>query len=50
VLEVLATDRASAGEFPAFCAQAGHELLASDERGGTFHFRLRKGSLGAETD
>jgi tRNA 2-thiouridine synthesizing protein A len=42
MLEVLATDKASASEFPAFCQQTGHELVDSTQTGGTFRFRLRK--------
>ena len=42
VIEILATDRASASEFPAFCEQTGNELLESDETDGRFRFRLRK--------
>lgn len=42
MLDVLATDKAAASEFPAFCAQTGHELVDSVQTGGTFRFRLRK--------
>ncbi len=42
MLDVLATDKASASEFPAFCQQTGTELVESEEVGGRFRFRLRK--------
>ncbi len=42
VIDVLATDRASVSEFPAFCQQTGNELVEWEDRGGCFRFRLRK--------
>ncbi len=42
LLEVLATDKASATEFPAFCDQTGHHLIETAESGGIWRFRLRK--------
>lgn len=42
VIDVLATDTASVNEFPAFCAQTGHELLEWEQNGDRFRFRLRK--------
>ncbi|MEN3952864.1 sulfurtransferase TusA family protein [Iodidimonas sp. SYSU 1G8] len=42
LLEVLATDKASATEFPAFCEQTGHQLIESAETAGVWRFRLRK--------
>jgi tRNA 2-thiouridine synthesizing protein A len=41
-LEVLATDPASAKDFPAFCAETGHALLASEVSEGVFRFLIRK--------
>ncbi len=43
VLEVVATDPASAKDFETYCQTAGHGLLARDEVGGVFTFRIRKG-------
>ncbi len=43
LVDVLATDTASASEFPAFCRQTGNELVETEERAGRFRFRLRKG-------
>ncbi|MEN3976096.1 sulfurtransferase TusA family protein [Emcibacter sp. SYSU 3D8] len=42
VIDVLATDKASVAEFPAFCQQTGNELLEWEQTGGQFRFRLRK--------
>ncbi len=42
VLRVLATDPASMQDFPAFCAETGHSLLATEEKEGVFAFLLRK--------
>jgi tRNA 2-thiouridine synthesizing protein A len=41
-LVVLATDPASARDFPAFCAETGHRLLASSEAAGIFRFELQR--------
>jgi len=42
LLEVEATDPASARDFPAFCAQAGHRLLAAEVDGEVYRFRIEK--------
>ncbi|HZH27869.1 MAG TPA: sulfurtransferase TusA family protein [Azospirillaceae bacterium] len=42
LLEVEATDPASARDFPAFCAQVGHRLLAAEVHGGVYRFRIEK--------
>jgi tRNA 2-thiouridine synthesizing protein A len=39
---VLATDRASVGDFQAFCRETGHDLLAQAEESGVFSFTIRK--------
>jgi tRNA 2-thiouridine synthesizing protein A len=41
-LRVLATDRASVGDFQAFCRETGHALLAQGEEAGVFSFTIRK--------
>ncbi len=42
-LTVLATDRAALKDFPAFCAETGHRLLAAtEEAGGVLRFVLEK--------
>ena len=41
-LRVLATDPASARDFPAFCAEAGHRLLSTSEEDGVLTFLLRR--------
>lgn len=43
VLEVEATDPASAKDFETYCQTAGHALLARDESDGVYRFRIRKG-------
>jgi tRNA 2-thiouridine synthesizing protein A len=43
VLEVAATDPASAKDFETYCQTAGHALLARDEAEGVYTFRIRKG-------
>lgn len=47
-LRVLATDRASVADFKAFCAETGHDLLASGEANGVFSFLIRRRSDSAE--
>jgi TusA-related sulfurtransferase len=42
VLQVLATDAASAGDFATFSEQSGHPLLLSEESAGTWTIELRK--------
>ena len=44
LLRVLATDPASAQDFPAFCAEAGHHLLTTSETNGELAFLLKKGT------
>ncbi len=41
-LRVLATDRASVGDFQAFCRETGHALLAWSEESGVFSFVIRR--------
>ena len=41
-LRVLATDRAAAADFQAFCKETGHSLLAWSEEGGVLSFLIRK--------
>lgn len=43
ILQVEATDPASAKDFATYCQTAGHSLLARDEVDGVFYFRIRKG-------
>jgi tRNA 2-thiouridine synthesizing protein A len=40
-LRVLATDRASIGDFRAFCHETGHDLLAFSEEAGVLSFTIR---------
>ncbi len=42
VLEMRATDPASARDVPAFCAAVGHVLEAAAEADGIFTYRIRK--------
>lgn len=42
VLVVLATDPAAAKDFPAYCGETGHALLAAEENAGVWRFTLRK--------
>lgn len=42
ILKVLATDRGSVADFPAWADDTGHELLSWHEEGGTFVFYIRK--------
>lgn len=41
-LRVLATDRAAAADFQAFCRETGHALVASSEDAGVLSFVIRK--------
>ena len=41
-LRVLATDPGSVRDFAVFARQSGHTLLESEERDGTYRYRLRK--------
>ena len=45
VLKIIATDRGSVADVPAWAADSGHELLASDVEGAKFIFFVRKGAL-----
>ena len=42
LLEVLATDPGAVEDFKSFCEVTGHELVASTEADGVFHFKIRK--------
>ena len=41
-LRVLATDRAAAADFQAFCRETGHVLVAQGEDNGVLSFTIRK--------
>lgn len=41
-LKVLATDPAAEADFPAYCRQTGHTLVASGREGETLVFLIRK--------
>ena len=41
-LKVLATDPAAAQDFPAYCRQTGHELVATGSEGAILVFIIRK--------
>ncbi|BDG61476.1 sulfurtransferase TusA family protein [Caldinitratiruptor microaerophilus] len=43
ILEVLATDRGSVTDIPAWCESQKHELLHWEEDGGVFRYYVRKG-------
>lgn len=43
-LRVLATDRAAASDFRAFCKETGHALVAFGEEGGVLSFTIRRRS------
>lgn len=43
-LTVLATDPASARDFPRFCDVTAHRLIESSEEGGIFRFVIEKGA------
>lgn len=43
VLEVEATDPASAKDFETYCKTAGHALLTHSETDGVYRFSIRKG-------
>lgn len=42
VLEVEATDPGSLADFRAWAKNTGHELLAAEEKGGVYTYRIRK--------
>jgi tRNA 2-thiouridine synthesizing protein A len=41
VLKVVATDPMSAIDMPHFCAEQGHDLLSSEQQGGSYIYRIR---------
>jgi tRNA 2-thiouridine synthesizing protein A len=43
-LEILATDRGSVSDVPAWCTFTGNELLEQSESDGVFRFLVRKAS------
>jgi TusA-related sulfurtransferase len=44
VLKIVATDRGSKADIPAWAEDTGNQLLASHEEGSAFVFYVRKGS------
>ena len=42
-LRVIATDPSTEQDFPEYCTNAGHELVASKETDGVYVFIIRKG-------
>lgn len=42
VLKVLATDPAAEADFPSYCRQTGHSLVATGRDGATLTFLIRK--------
>ncbi|BAS29227.1 hypothetical protein LIP_3415 [Limnochorda pilosa] len=44
VLEILATDRGSVTDIPAWCESQEHQLLHWEEQDGVFRYYVRKGS------
>jgi tRNA 2-thiouridine synthesizing protein A len=42
ILKVLATDPAAAADFPAYCRQTGHTLVASGRDGDLLTFLIRR--------
>lgn len=42
VVELLATDRASLKDVPAFCRGNGHELVETEQGEGVLRFKVRK--------
>lgn len=43
ILRIIATDPSTAQDFPEYCANAGHELVESNESDGVYVFVIRKG-------
>jgi tRNA 2-thiouridine synthesizing protein A len=41
-LKILATDPASAIDFPHYCGESGHTLVEAAEAAGVYHFIIRK--------
>jgi len=44
VLKLVATDRGSVADVPAWCTTTGNELIEQHEEGDAFVFHLRKGA------
>lgn len=42
LIRVISTDPAALDDFPAYCANAGHELLESRAEGASYIFLIRK--------
>ncbi len=42
VVELMASDATSTKDIPAFCQLAGHTLIASEQRGKCYLFRVKK--------
>ncbi len=42
VFELLSSDKGSAQDVPVWIDKVGHELLASEEKDGVWHIRVRK--------
>ena len=42
VLKVIATDPAASQDFPSYCRQTGHELVAAETEGAALIFLIRK--------
>lgn len=43
VLEVLATDKGSVTDFPAWCQHQGHTLLHWEQDGGVYRYYIQRG-------
>lgn len=41
-VELLATDKGSMTDIPAWAEETGHELLSAQEEGGVYHFLVKK--------
>ncbi len=44
VIEILASDRGSVKDIPAWCQAAGHTLIRMDESDGVFRYLVRRGA------
>jgi tRNA 2-thiouridine synthesizing protein A len=42
VLELLSSDKGSAADVPEWVRKVGHQMVASEERDGIWHIRVRK--------
>ena len=42
-LALTATDPLAAIDIPHFCTEAGHRLIASEQRDGAWHFTIERG-------